>query len=75
MLLAAPAVRRYGVGQLPGRRWLKVALPAQVQCVDEPATLNAVFASACTARHLLLLFFVANYRKRLANPALSPEGK
>jgi len=75
MLLAAPAVRRYGVGRLPGRRWLKVALPAQVQCVDEPATLNAVFASACTARHLSLHFSSPNNRNRLANPALSLEGK
>ena len=75
MLLAAPAVRRYGVGRLPGRRWLKAALPAQVQCVDEPATLNAVFASACMARHLSLHFSSPNNRNRLANPALPLEAR
>jgi hypothetical protein len=53
MLLAAPAVRRYCVGRrLPGRRWLKVALPAPFQHIDGPATLDGVLVPVCGAVYL-----------------------
>ena len=46
MLLAAPAARRCGECRLPWRGRLKVAIPAPVQRVDVPATLNEPFAAA-----------------------------
>ena len=51
MLLAAPAARRYAVGQAPGRRRLKVAIPAPVPRVDVSAALNEPLAPACLASH------------------------